>query len=223
MKKGLTELVFIVDRSGSMSGLETDTIGGFNATLAKHASMDGEAIVSTVLFDHEMLVLHDRVDIADVKPLTRDDYQVRGCTALLEAVGGSILHIDRVQRYLPEDFRAEHVIFVITTDGMENASRRYSYEKVRAEIERKKADGWEFLFLGANIDAVSEAARIGITADRAATYLADEMGTVVMNEAIASATCAMRSAPAGAPAIGGSWKANVERDTAKRGKRFFRH
>lgn len=216
MKKNLTELVFVIDRSGSMSGLETDTIGGFNATLAEHAKMEGEAVVSTVLFDHETLVLHDRLPIADVKPMTSADYQVRGTTALLDAVGGSLRHIERVQRYLPEDFRAEKVIFVITTDGYENASRRYTYDQVRNEIERKKADGWEFLFLGANIDAVGEAARIGITADRAATYLHDSEGTQVMNEAVAMATCAMRM-PNSQP-VGAGWKASVERDTKKRGK-----
>ena len=216
MKKGLTELVFVIDRSGSMGGLENDTIGGFNATLEKHRELPGEAIVSTVLFDHETLVLHDRENIENVKPLTRDDYQVRGCTALLDAVGGSVRHIERVQRYLPEDFRAEHVIFVITTDGYENASQRYTYDKVRSMIEHKKEEGWEFLFLGANIDAVGEAARIGIHADRAATYMADTTGTIVMNEAIADATCAMRSAPCGAQ-IDASWKAEVERDTATRG------
>ena len=216
MKKGLTELVFIVDRSGSMGGLESDTIGGFNATLAEHAKMEGEAVVSTVLFDHETIVLHDRLPIADVKPMTRDDYQVRGCTALLDAVGGSIRHIERVQRYLPEEFRAEKAIFVITTDGYENASQRFTYDQVRNDIERKKADGWEFLFLGANIDAVGEAARMGISADRAVTYIADSEGTQVMNEAVAMATCAMRSASSG-KRLGSSWKGKVERDTKKRG------
>lgn len=218
MKKGLTELVFIIDRSGSMSGLEDDTVGGFNATLAKHAAMEGEAVVSTVLFDHETLVLHDRLPIADVRPMTADDYQVRGTTALLDAVGGSVRHIERVQRYMPEDYRAEKVIFVITTDGYENASQRFTYDQVRGEIERKKADGWEFLFLGANIDAVGEAARIGIAADRAATYVGDSAGTRVKNAAVATATCALRSAPSSA-SVGAGWKADIERDTAKRGKR----
>ena len=220
MKKNLTELVFVIDRSGSMAGLESDTIGGFNATLAEHAKLDGEAFVSTVLFDHETLVLHDRLPLADVRPMTTDDYQVRGCTALLDAVGGAIRHTERVQRYLPEDFRAEKVIFVITTDGYENASQRYTYDQIRNEIERKKADGWEFLFLGANIDAVGEAARMGIAADRAVTYLADPEGTRVMNEAVAEATCYMRCADVSAP-MGGSWKKDVERDVKKRGG-FFR-
>ena len=214
MKKNLTELVFVIDRSGSMAGLESDTIGGFNSTIAKHKELEGEAIVSTVLFDHETLVLHDRVPLESIKPMTREEYQVRGCTALLDAVGGSVRHIERVQRYLPEELRAEHVIFVITTDGMENASRKYTYSDIRATIERKKAEGWEFLFLGANIDAVGEAARIGIAADRAATYLADSEGTVVMNKAVAEATCAMRCDMGGF--VGASWKADVERDTAKR-------
>lgn len=224
MKKNLTELVFIMDRSGSMGGLEPDTIGGFNATLEQHRHAEGEAIVSTVLFDHETKVLHDRMPIEEVKPLTADDYQVRGMTALLDAVGGSIRHIERVQRYLPEDFRAEHVIFVITTDGLENASCRFSYDEVRRAIERKKDDGWEFLFLGANIDAVGEAARIGISSDRAVTYLSDNEGTRVMNAAVAEATCAMRAKPFGAPRMDASWKASVERDTAKRGgKKHAKH
>ena len=219
MKKNLTELVFVIDRSGSMGGLEPDTIGGFNATLEQHRQADGEAIVSTVLFDHETIVLHDRVDIDKVQPMTEADYQVRGMTALLDAVGGSIRHIERVQSYLPEDFRAEHVIFVITTDGYENASKKYSYDQVRHMIEMKKEAGWEFLFLGANIDAVSEAARIGISADRAATYMADGIGNHVMYEAVADATCAMRSMPAGSPKMTGSWKASIDRDVATRGKK----
>lgn len=216
MKKNLTELVFIIDRSGSMMGLETDTIGGFNATLAKHAEMEGEAIVSTVLFDHEAFVLHDRIPVKEVAPMTTKDYQVRGCTALLDAVGGSIKHIERVQRYLPETHQAEHVIFVITTDGFENASHRYTYDQVRSTIERKKADGWEFLFLGANIDAVDEAARMGISADRSVTYLADEEGTRVMNDAVMHVTCALRDTGS-FPPVGATWKEAVERDTAKRG------
>ena len=219
VKNGITELVFILDRSGSMGGLEADTIGGFNAMLKKQREQEGKCFVSTVLFDHETLVLHDRIPIADVKPMTEKDYQVRGCTALLDAVGGSIGYIERVQGYLPEGYRAEHVIFVITTDGMENASQKYTYSQVRSEIERKKADGWEFLFLGANIDAVGEAARIGISADRSATYLADGVGQLNMNETVAKATCAMRSAPHG-ERIDGSWKEPIVRDTAKRGGLF---
>ena len=217
MKKGLTELVFVIDRSGSMGGLETDTIGGFNATLAKHRKADGEAIVSTVLFDNEMKVLHDRLPIAEVTDMTDRDYQVRGCTALLDAVGGAVRHIGRVHGYLPDEYRPEHTIVVITTDGYENASRQYTYERVKQMIEQKKEEGWEFLFLGANIDAVGEAARIGIEADRSVNYVADEMGTRVMNAAVADATVVMRAQTVGSPRMTGSWKAPVERDHAARG------
>ena len=225
MKKDLTELVFIVDRSGSMGGLETDTIGGFNATLGKHRQAAGEAVVSTVLFDNEMKVLHDRVSIAEVPDLTDRDYQVRGCTALLDAVGGAIRHIGRVHGYLPEEYRPEHTIFVITTDGYENASTRYGYRDVKAMIEQKKEEGWEFLFLGANIDAVGEAAKIGISADRSVTYVADGEGTRLQHKAVADATCAMRARPCGSLRMDGTWKREVEADTAKRGghgKGFFK-
>lgn len=217
MKKGLTELVFIVDRSGSMGGLETDTIGGFNATLGKHRQAPGEAVVSTVLFDNEMKVLHDRIPITEVKDMTDRDYQVRGCTALLDAVGGAIRHISRVHGYLPDEYRPEHTIFVITTDGYENASVKYDYHAIKAMIERKKEEGWEFLFLGANIDAVGEAAKIGISADRSVTYMADSVGTRLQNEAVAKATYAMRAQPTGAARLDGTWKREVEEDTAKRG------
>lgn len=215
MKKGLTELVFIVDRSGSMGGLESDTVGGINATLAKNREVDGEAIVSIVLFDNTAEVIVDRVPINQVKDLTREDYQVRGCTALLDAVGDSIRHIGRVQGYMPDDYKAEHVIFVVTTDGLENASQRHSYADVKRAIEQRTEEGWEFVFLGANIDAVGEAARIGISADRAATYIADEAGSDVMYDGVAKACCAMRSASPGSR-IGSAWKAGIERDAAKR-------
>jgi hypothetical protein len=150
-----------------------------------------------------------------VKDLTLQDYQVRGCTALLDAVGNSIRHIKRVQGYMPDEHKAEHVIFVITTDGLENASKRYSYEDVKRSIEQRTEEGWEFVFLGANIDAVGEAARIGIVADRAATYICDEGGSEVMFDGVAEACCAMRSASAGSR-IGAKWKAAIERDTAAR-------
>ncbi|MBQ9001982.1 MAG: hypothetical protein IJ087_09030 [Eggerthellaceae bacterium] len=213
MKKGLTELVFVIDRSGSMGGLETDTIGGFNATLAKHRKADGEAIVSTVLFDNEMKVLYDRLPIAEVTDMTDRDYQVRGCTALLDAVGGAVRHIGRVHGYLPDEYRPEHTIVVITTDGMENASREYSYDQVKSLIARKESEGWDFLFLGANIDAAAEAERIGIAADRAATYVADELGTQVMHAAQCAETVAMRR---GTSERGGAWKRSIEADTKSR-------
>lgn len=217
MKKDLTELVFIVDRSGSMGGMETDTIGGFNATLGKHRAASGDAVVSTVLFDNENEVLHDRLPIAKVANMTERDYWVRGCTALLDAVGGAIRHIERVHSYLPDEYRPEKTIFAIITDGYENASRKYGYRQVKSMIERKQEEGWEFIFLGANIDAIGEAAKIGIASDRAATYLADSAGQHVAYEAMAEATCVLREASASAPRMGGAWKKGVERDTAKRG------
>ena len=216
MKNNLTELVFIVDRSGSMGGLESDTIGGFNSTLEKHRKAEGAAVVTTVLFDNELVTLHDRLPISEVVSLTRDDYQVRGCTALLDAVGSTVEHIERVHGYLPEGYVPENTIVVITTDGLENASQKFSYDQVKRMIERKREEGWEFLFLGANIDAVGEAARIGIGADRAATYMADGEGTAVMHEAVANATVAMRSCSGGSP-LGSTWKSSIERDTRRRG------
>ena len=215
MKKGLTELVFIVDRSGSMGGLESDTIGGINATLAKNRQLDGEANVSIVLFDTQFDTIVDRKPLAEVANLTEKDYQVRGCTALLDALGTTIEHIKQVQGYMPDEYKAEKVIFVITTDGLENASSRYSYADVKRAIDERTEEGWEFIFLGANIDAVGEAGRLGIRADRAATYVADSYGSTVMYDAVADATCCMRQAPAAAP-IGGGWKRAIERDTAKR-------
>jgi len=195
MKKNLTEIVFILDRSGSMAGLEDDTIGGFNAMIQKQKSEDGEACVSTVLFDNHTEVIHDRVDIQKIQPMTRNDYYVRGSTALLDAVGKAIHHIGNVHKYAREEDRPEKTIFVITTDGMENASREYTYQRVRQMIEQEKEKyGWEFLFLGANIDAAREAARFGISEDRAANYHADRQGTAVIYEAM-SKPCAM-SAPA---------------------------
>ena len=166
MKRDWTELVFILDRSGSMQGLESDTIGGFNAMLEKQKKQPGEAFVSTVLFDDETQVLHDRLRLNKVKPITEKDYYVRGCTALLDAVGGAIHHIGNIHKYArPEDVPA-HTLFVITTDGMENASRRYAARQVKEMIRRQKEKyGWEFLFLGANIDAVETAGRLGICPD----------------------------------------------------------
>jgi len=218
MNEKLTELVFIVDRSGSMAGMETDTIGGVNAVLEKNRAVEGDTIVSIVLFDHETQVLRDRVPIKDVPKLTDRDYQVRGCTALLDAVGGSVKFIERIQRYLPEEVRPAKTIFVITTDGYENASRKFSYEAVKGLIEKQTEAGWEFLFLGANIDAAAEASRIGIAADRAETYVNDGAGAHAMYEAVADATFAMNSAPAGAPRMGSSWKKSIFRDRARRGK-----
>lgn len=215
MKKNLTEIVFILDRSGSMAGLERDTVGGFNAMIEKQRQEPGEAIVSTVLFDNESVVIHDRVPLDKVPALTEKEYYVRGCTALLDAVGGAIHHIGNVHKYAREEDRPEKTLFVITTDGMENASRRYTYEKLKAMIERQKEKyGWEFLFLGANIDAAREAARFGINADRAANYNADSVGTSVIYEAVSETVCNFRSSRP----LTADWKASIDRDYKKRGK-----
>lgn len=185
MKNNITELVFILDRSGSMSGLESDTIGGFNSMIEKQKKQDGECYVSTVLFDNVSEVLHDRVKLSEIKPMTDRDYTVRGCTALIDAIGGAIHHIGNVHKYArPEDV-PEHTMFIITTDGMENASRRYSSEQVKAMIKRQKEKyGWEFLFIGANIDAVETAARYGIDEDRAVNYRADKKGTHILYKSV---------------------------------------
>ena len=215
MKKNLTELVFILDRSGSMAGLEDDTIGGFNSMLTKQKGEEGEAVVSTVLFDNECEVIHDRVDIQKIKPMTRKEYYVRGCTALLDAVGGAIHHIGNVHKYAREEDRPEKTLFIITTDGMENASRAYSYDRVREMIEHQKEKyGWEFLFLGANIDAAREAARFGITEECAADYHADHEGTAVIYEAMSEAVCNVRACRP----MSADWKRRVDEDYKKRGK-----
>ena len=216
MKKNLTELVFILDRSGSMSGLEADTIGGFNAMIEKQKKEEGEALISTVLFDNDMQVIHDRVPLDRVPALTEKEYFVRGCTALLDAVGGAIHHIGNVHKYAREEDRPEKTLFVITTDGMENASRRYTYDKVKAMIEHQREKyGWEFLFLGANIDAAREAARFGIRADRAANYHADHIGTEVIYEAVNEAVCQVRSCAA---PLSADWKRKIDADYKGRSK-----
>ena len=216
MKKNLTELVFILDRSGSMQGLETDTIGGFNSMLKKQKKEPGEALVSTVLFDDRVEVLHDRVRADRVKPITDREYYVRGCTALLDAVGGAIHHIGNIHKYArPEDV-PEHTLFIITTDGMENASHCYSARQVRQMIRRqKKKYGWEFLFLGANIDAVETAGHLGIDADRAVNYHCDSEGTRLNYQVLTQAVSAVRcSAP-----LDAHWKDAIEEDFRKRGVR----
>ena len=216
MKKNLTELVFILDRSGSMAGLEGDTIGGFNAMIEKQRGEPGEAVISTVLFDNETEVIHDRIPLDRVPRLTEKEYYVRGCTALLDAVGGAIHHIGNVHKYAREEDRPEKTLFVITTDGMENASRRYTYDKVKAMIERQREKyGWEFLFLGANIDAAREAARVGIRADRAANYHADHIGTEVIYEAVSEAVCQVRSCAA---PLSADWKRKIDADYKGRSK-----
>ena len=193
MKNNITELVFILDRSGSMSGLESDTIGGFNSMIEKQKKHDGGCYVSTVLFDDESEVLHDRVKLHNIPKMTDNDYTVRGCTALIDAIGGAIHHIGNIHKYArPEDV-PEHTMFVITTDGQENASHRYTSEQVKKMIERQKEKyGWEFLFIGANIDAVETASRYGIGADRAVNYNCDSVGTQLNYEVMSETICAFR-------------------------------
>ena len=215
MNKNLTEIVFILDRSGSMSGLESDTIGGFNAMIEKQKKAPGEALVSTILFDNVSEVIHDRVNIRDIKPMTDSEYCVRGCTALLDAIGGAIHHIGNVHKYAREEDVPAHTLFVITTDGMENASHIYRIDKVKQMIERQKEKyGWEFLFLGANIDAIETASHFGIDADKAANYQCDCEGTAlnyeVLNDAISAVRCNA--------ALDSSWKKRIDKDYKKRGQ-----
>ena len=213
MKKNLTEIVFILDRSGSMHGLEADTIGGFNSMIEKQKKETGEALVSTILFDNAAEVIHDRVSLKAIRELTSRDYCVKGCTALLDAVGGAIHHIGNIHKYArPEDV-PEHTLFIITTDGMENASRRYSSMEVKKMITRQKETyGWEFLFLGANIDAVETAAGFGIGADRAVNYRADSQGTQLNYEVLGDAVSAVRQS---APLTAG-WKKRIDEDYENR-------
>lgn len=192
MRKGLTEVVFILDRSGSMSGLEADTIGGFNSLIEKQKKEEGEAFISTVLFDDVSEVLYDRVPVKKVEPMNDKQYYVRGCTALLDALGGAIHHIQNVHKYAREEDRPEKTLFIITTDGAENASRQYDASRVKQMVEKQKEAGWEFLFLGANIDAVTTAGRFGIGADRAMNYECDSEGTAVNFKALGAAISAVR-------------------------------
>lgn len=214
MKKNLTEIIFILDRSGSMSGLEADTIGGFNSMIEKQKKADGEAMISTVLFDNVSEVIHDRVSVLDIQPMTDKDYTVRGCTALLDAIGGAIHHIGNIHKYARAEDVPEHTLFVITTDGMENVSRHYNAERVKQMIERQKARyGWEFLFLGANIDAVETARHFGIGADRAVNYHSDSAGTQLNYEVLSEAICAVR----GSVQLGADWKKRIDEDFESRG------
>ena len=213
MKKNLTELVFILDRSGSMQGLEVDTIGGFNAMLEKQKKEPGEAFVSTILFNDHTQVLHDRVKIEAVEPITHREYYVRGCTALLDAIGGAIHHIGNIHKYARSEDVPEHTLFVITTDGMENASRRYTSQQVKTMIQRQKEKyGWEFLFLGANIDAVETAGSLGIAPDRAVNYHCDSEGTRLNYEVVSQAVTAVRCCAT----LDEHWKDDIEEDFRKR-------
>ena len=193
MRKGLTEVVFILDRSGSMSGLEKDTIGGFNSMIEKQKKEEGEAFISTILFDDDTEVLYDRVPVKKVEPMTDNQYFVRGCTALLDAIGKAIHHVGNVHKYAREEDRPEKTLFIITTDGMENASQMYSFSKVKKMVERQKERyGWEFLFLGANIDSIEVAGRFGIGADRAVDYVCDSVGTELNYRVLSETVSAVR-------------------------------
>ena len=217
MKKNLTELVMILDRSGSMGGLESDTIGGYNSMLKKQREAEGEVLVSTVLFDDRSEVIYDRVPLEKMPLMTEKEYYVRGCTALLDAVGGAVRHIGNVHKYAREEDRPEKTIFVITTDGLENASREYTPERVKKMIEQQKEKyGWEFIFLGANIDAVETAGRIGISEDRTANFHSDSRGTALNYEVLADAVCEMRSCAA---PISADWKKRIDEDYKNRRKR----
>ena len=207
-----TELVFILDKSGSMAGLESDTIGGFNSMIDRQKSGDGEVFVTTVLFSNDSETIHDRVNIADVPKMTDSDYRVGGCTALIDAIGGTIEHIENIHKYAREEDVPAHTMFVITTDGMENASRRFSSRDVKKMIEKKKKAGWEFLFLGANIDAVETAAKFGIAEDRAVNYMPDAVGTAVNFAAMSEAICEVRSTGK----AGKSWKKRIDEDFKSR-------
>ena len=215
MKKNLTEMVFILDKSGSMAGLEADTIGGFNGMIERQRKEAGEALVSTVLFSNDSTVIHDRVDLRKLEPLTDRQYYVGGCTALIDAIGGAIHHIGNVHKYAREEDRPEHTIFVITTDGMENASRRYTSDEVKAMVKRQKEKyGWEFLFLGANIDAVETASHFGIDEDRAVTFCNDSVGQTLNYAEVSAAVCQVRSSAR----LDRSWKKNIEADHRRRGR-----
>ena len=214
MKKGLTEIVFILDRSGSMAGLEPDTIGGYNSMIEKQKNEEGEALISTVLFDNETEVLHDRVPIGKISPITEKEYFVRGSTALLDAVGGAIHHIANIHKYAREEDVPEHTIFVIITDGKENASQRYTSDRVKQMIEKEKTRyGWEFLFLGANIDAVETASHFGIAENRAVTYRGDREGTRLNYDVVSDAIKYMRCSEFG---LSDSWKQRIEEDVKGR-------
>jgi len=205
----ITELVFILDRSGSMAGLESDTIGGFNALIEKQKKQDGKCYVSTVLFDNDSEVIHDRVELDNIKPMTDEDYYVRGCTALIDAIGGAIHHIGNIHKYARNEDVPEHTMFVIMTDGYENASHIYTSDRVKAMIERqKKKYGWEFLFIGANIDVVETAGHFGITEDRAVNYHADSQGTSVVYDTVADTVCCMRACRP----INADWSKNIDDD-----------
>jgi len=214
--KNLTEIVFILDCSGSMAGLEGDTIGGFNSLIAKQKKEDGQALVSTVLFNDKITVLHDRISLENIGPMTESDYFVHGCTALLDAAGGTINHIKTIHKYLPEKELPHKTIFIITTDGLENSSRYYTYTKLKDMIEKQKAEyGWQFIFLGANIDAIDVANKFGIEKDYAANYHCDKQGTVLNYEVLDCAISQIRSKKGN---LSADWKSKIDDDFKRRKK-----
>ena len=223
MKKGLTEVVFILDRSGSMSGLEADTIGGYNSMLEKQKTGEGEVIISTVLFDDKIEVIHDRKPITEVKPISGEEYYVRGCTALLDAIGGAIHHIGHTHKEADPNDVPEKTLFIITTDGMENASKKYTYDKIKKMVEKKKKKlGWEFIFMGANIDAVSVAGRFGVDKSRAVRYNCDSVGTMlnfkVMSDLVGCARASSSSKMMTEALDTGTLLEDIENDYEKRHK-----
>ena len=217
MKKNLTEIIFILDRSGSMQGLEKDTIGGFNSLIEKQKKIEGDALISTVLFANESKVIHDRVDVKDVKPMTENNYITGGCTALLDAIGNAIHHISNIHKYARKEDVPEHTLFVITTDGMENATRTYTYPKVKKLIEnQKEKHGWEFMFLGANIDAVNVASYMGIDENRAVNFNCDSEGTDLNYEVLNDAIGVLRECSY----VSADWKKRIDKDFKKRNKSY---
>lgn len=213
MKKNLTEMVFILDKSGSMASLEQDTIGGFNAMIEKQKKLDGECLVSCVLFDNGQKVIYDRVPISEVRPMTEEDYTAGGCTALVDALGKSVKYIGNIHKHLREEDVPEHTVFVITTDGMENASRIYSSDKVKKMVSKKtEKNGWEFLYLAANIDAVETGAAIGIKSVRSVNYKCDAKGTGLLYETVGNALAGMRCGAA----VADNWAENLEEDNRNR-------
>ena len=215
MKKNLTEIIFILDRSGSMQGLEKDTIGGFNSLIEKQKKVEGDTLISTVLFANKSKVIHDRIDVKDVKPMTENNYITGGCTALLDAIGNAIYHISNIHKYARKEDVPEHTLFVITTDGMENASKTYTYPKVKKLIENQKEKyGWEFMFLGANIDAVNVASYMGIDENRAVNFNCDSEGTDLNYEVLNDAIGVLRKCSY----VSADWKKRIDKDFKKRSK-----
>ena len=212
MKKNLTELVFVMDRSGSMAGLEKDCVGGFNSMIKKQKKADGECLVTTILFNNSDSILHDRIDLKHIGKMKEEDYVPYGCTALIDALGNSISHIGEVHRYIRKEDVPEHTIFVITTDGLENASRKYSSDEVKKMVEEKKEEGWEFIFLAANIDAVETARQYGIKEEMAVNYISDEIGTAKNYKVLGEALCSYRQKGV----LSDDWAKEIKKDYQSR-------